>query len=130
MFGYSFAIPSSIVTKVVTDIKQYGTVQRAVLGVLFSELTPQLAKEKGITIVNDGILVGEVLDRSAAMDGGIKAGDVIVDINGVAIYIIRRNCKVKSVNIAPEIKSVSGMCVIIHHIPLMWSFRIARVILM
>ena len=72
--GYSFAIPSSIVTKVVTDIKQYGTVQRAVLGVLFSELTPQLAKEKGITIVNDGILVGEVLDRSAAMDGGIKAG--------------------------------------------------------
>ena len=84
--GYSFAIPSSIVTKVVTDIKQYGTVQRAVLGVLFSELTPQLAKEKGITIVNDGILVGEVLDRSAAMDGGIKAGDVIVDINGVAIH--------------------------------------------
>lgn len=84
--GYSFAIPSSIVTKVVTDIKQYGTVQRAVLGVLFSELTPQLAKEKGITIVNDGILVGEVLDCSAAMDGGIKAGDVIVDINGVAIH--------------------------------------------
>ena len=84
--GYSFAIPSSIVTKVVTDIKQYGTVQRAVLGVLFSELTPQLATEKGITIVNDGILVGEVLDRSAAMDGGIKAGDVIVDINGVAIH--------------------------------------------
>ena len=46
--GYSFAIPTSIVTKIVTDIKQYGTVQRAVLGVMFSELTPQLAKEKGI----------------------------------------------------------------------------------
>lgn len=79
--GYSFAIPTSIVTKIVTDIKQYGTVQRAVLGVMFSELTPQLAKEKGITAVNDGILVGEIVDRSAAMEGGLAIGDVIIAIN-------------------------------------------------
>lgn len=80
--GYSFAIPSSIVTKIVTDIKQYGTVQRAVLGVSFRELTPQLAKEKNITAVNDGILVGEVMDRSAAMEGGLQEGDVIISLNG------------------------------------------------
>ena len=79
--GYSFAVPTSIVTKVVTDIKQYGAVQRAILGVSFRELTPQLAKEKGITAVNDGILVEEVVDRSAAMEGGIEKGDVIIAIN-------------------------------------------------
>lgn len=84
--GYSFAIPTSIVTKIVTDIKQYGTVQRAVLGVMFSELTPQIAKEKGITAVNDGILIGEIVDRSAAMEGGLAVGDVIIAINNAATH--------------------------------------------
>lgn len=84
--GYSFAIPSSIVTKIVTDIKQYGTVQRAVLGVMFTELTPQKAKEKNITAVNDGIMVEELVDRGAAMEAGIKVGDVIVSINGAPTH--------------------------------------------
>lgn len=84
--GYSFAIPTSIVTKVVTDIKQYGTVQRAVLGISFLELTPQIAKEKGITAVNDGILVAEVVDRGAAMEAGISEGDVITSINGAPTH--------------------------------------------
>ena len=84
--GYSFAIPTSIVTKVVTDIKQYGTVQRAMLGVSYIELTRQLAQEKGITAVNDGILVEDVVDRSAAMEAGIKVGDVIIAINGAKTH--------------------------------------------
>ena len=84
--GYSFAIPTSIVTKIVTDIKQYGTVQRAILGVAYTELTPQIAKEKEITVVNDGIFVEEVVDRSAAMEAGIKPGDVIVAINDAPIH--------------------------------------------
>lgn len=84
--GYSFAIPTSIVTKVITDIKQFGTVQRAVLGVAFEELTPQLAKEKGITAVNDGIYVREVVERSAAMEAGLQPGDVIVGIGGTPVH--------------------------------------------
>lgn len=80
--GYSFAVPTSIVKKVVTDIKQYGTVQRAFLGVLFSELTPQLAKDKNITATANGLYVGEVQPRSAAMEAGLKEGDVIVAIDG------------------------------------------------
>lgn len=80
--GYSFAIPTSIVTKIITDIKQYGAVQRAVLGISFSELTPKLAKEKDITIVNDGIYVASVQDRSAAFEAGLKEGDIIISING------------------------------------------------
>lgn len=84
--GYSFAIPTSIVTKIITDIKQYGSVQRAVLGVSFGELTPKLAKEKNITAVNDGLYIGSVADRSAAMEAGLKEGDVIVKVNGVATH--------------------------------------------
>ncbi len=80
--GYSFAIPTSIVKKVVTDLKQYGTVQRAILGIRFGELTPDLAKEKKITAVNAGIYVGSVEDRSAAFEAGLKEGDVIVEIGG------------------------------------------------
>ncbi len=79
--GYSFAIPTSIVTKIMSDIKQYGTVQRAVLGVLFRELDPATAKEKGITATNDGLFVAEVTDRSAAAAAGILAGDVITAID-------------------------------------------------
>lgn len=84
--GYSFAIPTSIVTKIITDIKQYGAVQRAVLGIAYSELTPQLAKDKKITAVNDGLYVGRVEDRSAAMQAGLKEGDVIISINNVATH--------------------------------------------
>ena len=82
--GYSFAIPTSIVKKVVTDLKQYGVVQRAVLGIAFGELTAELAKEKGITAVNSGIYVGKVQDRSAAFEAGIQEGDVIVSLDGSA----------------------------------------------
>ncbi len=81
--GYSFAIPTSIVTKIVADIKQYGTVQRAVLGISFMELTAKLAKEKEITAVNDGLYVATVEDRSSAMEAGLEEGDVIIAINGV-----------------------------------------------
>ncbi len=84
--GYSFAIPTSIVTKIATDLKQYGTVQRAILGISFYELDAKLAKEKGITKVNDGLYVGAVSDRSAAMEAGIKEGDVITAINDVPTH--------------------------------------------
>ncbi len=79
--GYSFAIPVSIVSKVMTDLKQYGTVQRAVLGIEFRELTPALVKEKNITGVNDGILVENVIDRSSAAEAGIEKGDIITAID-------------------------------------------------
>lgn len=81
--GYSFAVPTSIVKKVVADLRQYGTVQRAVLGVSIRELTAELAKEKGITAVTKGVYVGQVADRSSALEAGIKEGDVITAINGV-----------------------------------------------
>lgn len=83
--GFSFAIPTSIVKKVMVDLMQYGTVQRAVLGCAVTELDAKLAKEKDITAVKSGLLVREVNDRSTAMELGLKENDVITAINGVDV---------------------------------------------
>lgn len=80
--GCSFAIPTSIMNKVVADLKEYGTVQRAMLGIRFGELTPELIKEKDVQGVNAGIYVGSVEDQSAAKDAGLQEGDVITALNG------------------------------------------------
>lgn len=82
--GYSFAIPTSIVKKVAGDLRQFGTVQRAILGVGISDLSTAIAKEKGITAVTKGVYVGSVNDRSSAKEAGIKEGDVITKVNDVA----------------------------------------------
>lgn len=86
--GYSFAIPTSIVKKVVGDLKQFGTVQRAVLGVSIRDLNDALAKEKGITAVKSGAYIAEVNERSAAMEAGLKEGDVITAINGAPVKTV------------------------------------------
>lgn len=81
--GYSFAIPTSIVKKIMSDLRQYGTVQRAVLGVGISDLTNEIAKENNITAVTKGVYVGEVSDRSSAKEAGLQKNDVIIKINDV-----------------------------------------------
>ena len=80
--GCSFAVPSNTVKKVITDIKQYGTVQRAVLGIQYTELTAEKAKEEKITATSEGIYVASVTDRGAAKEAGLREGDVIVKLNG------------------------------------------------
>lgn len=80
--GCSFAIPTSIVQKVIGDIKSFGVVQRAYLGISFIELTPELVSEKSIKGTTSGIYVAEVSDRSAAKEAGLEEGDVIVAIDG------------------------------------------------
>ncbi len=82
--GYSFAVPSSIVSKVITDLKQYGAVQRAILGVVIQDITADLAKEKNIE-VQEGVYIADVSDRSAALEAGIEKGDVITSINSVKV---------------------------------------------
>jgi len=84
--GHSFAIPSAMVAKIASDLKQYGTVQRAILGITYTELDAKTAKEKGIDKVNTGILVMDVADRSAAKEAGIEPGDVIIAINGTPTH--------------------------------------------
>lgn len=83
--GCSFAIPTSIVQKVVDDLREFGTVQRAFLGISFVELTPELISERQIKGATRGIYVAEVQDRSAAREAGLEPGDVITHINGTEV---------------------------------------------
>ena len=82
--GYSFAVPTSIVGKVVADLKQYGTVQRAVLGVGIAEISPEYAEENDIESL-DGVLILHVEDMSAAAFAGIEVEDIVHKINGVTV---------------------------------------------
>lgn len=88
--GYGFAIPTSIMKKVVADFKKYGTVQRAVLGIagidisndIYSDKLAEKVKELEVT---NGVLVTEVSEGSASADAGIKTDDVIRGIDGETI---------------------------------------------
>lgn len=82
--GYSFAIPVSIVQKVVDDIIEYGAVQRAILGVTITDVTAEIAKEYNISRI-EGVLVTGLRQKSAAIEAGIEQGDVITAINAVRI---------------------------------------------
>ena len=82
--GISFAIPSSIVQKVVKDLIEFGTVQRAIMGVQIEDITAELAKKENLDQLN-GVYVSSVSDNSAAKDAGIEAGDIILQIDGVKV---------------------------------------------
>ncbi|KAA9338775.1 Do family serine endopeptidase [Hymenobacter busanensis] len=82
--GYSFAVPSSIVSKVVDDLLKYKVVQRALLGVNIREVDATLASEKKLKNL-DGVYVVGMGKTSAAADAGLKEGDVITEINGVKV---------------------------------------------
>ncbi|MGM0620354.1 MAG: Do family serine endopeptidase [Bacteroidota bacterium] len=77
--GYSFAVPVSIVKKVVEDLIEFGEVQRALLGVKIGDVTAAVAEEYDLDKV-EGIFVGEVTENGAARDAGIKSGDVIISV--------------------------------------------------
>jgi serine protease Do len=77
--GYSFAIPVSLVQKVVADLTEYGMVQRALLGITIRDVNADLAKENNLD-VNQGIFIQDIGYNSAASEAGLEAGDVIVAI--------------------------------------------------
>ncbi|MEO0732604.1 MAG: trypsin-like peptidase domain-containing protein [Bacteroidota bacterium] len=81
--GYSFAVPSAIVKKVAEDLREFGIVQRGLLGARIQELNTKFAAEKGIDRDN-GVYVSEVTDDSAAEEAGLETGDVITAVDGVS----------------------------------------------
>jgi serine protease Do len=74
--GYSFAIPVNIVSKVIEDLLEYGTVQRGYLGVSIRNIDSDLAKEQDIKDLK-GVYIAGIVDRGAAKIAGLKQGDVI-----------------------------------------------------
>ena len=93
--GYGFAIPVSIMTKVVTDLKQYGTVQRALLGItgttlgtdlqMDERLAEEMKKKADELGVKEGVLIAEVVEGGSAA-GVLKSDDVIVGIDGKKVH--------------------------------------------
>ena len=83
--GYSFAVPETIVRKVVVDLKEYGVVQRAMLGVRYRAIDDlfieQMGEELGITKTG-GLYVNEVVEGGAAEDAGLRKGDIITAVDG------------------------------------------------
>lgn len=78
--GYSFAVPVNIVKKITDDFREYGQVQRAMLGVTVTGVTSEMARKTGLDVV-EGVYVTGVQNGSVAEHSGIRAGDVIVEIN-------------------------------------------------
>ena len=85
--GYSFAVPSKLVRKVIDDLRQYGAVQRGILGVGIAELTGRQAASLGLPSV-EGVYVNRVTPNSGADEGGIRRGDVILGINGTKVRTV------------------------------------------
>ena len=79
--GYSFAIPSNIVRKVVDDLLLYGETQRGYLGVQVGEMNEELAEKCGLD-TPQGLYVAVVTEGGAAEKSGVKKGDAIISING------------------------------------------------
>ena len=79
--GYSFAVPINTAAKIVSDLKKYGSVQRAVLGIIGGTVNEDVKKEKNLK-VSQGVYVNEFSEVSAAYAAGIEEGDVIVGIDG------------------------------------------------
>lgn len=82
--GYSFAVPATIVKKVTEDLLNYGEVQRALLGVMITDVTAELAKEKNLSEIR-GVYISGANENSSAKDAGIQEGDVILKVDDVNV---------------------------------------------
>lgn len=82
--GYSFAVPTNIVSKVVADIIDFGSVKRVKLGVSMSAIDAKLKEEMKLSTL-DGVYIHEVLKGSSAEKAGIKQGDVIIALDSTPI---------------------------------------------
>ncbi len=82
--GYSFAIPVSLVRKIMDDLLEFGTVQRGLLGIQITDLNAALSEQLKLN-TSLGVLINRVNANSAASEAGLHPKDVIVGINGMPV---------------------------------------------
>lgn len=80
--GYSFAVPANLARKVIKDLRDYGQVQRGLLGVFIDEMNSVRAEKLGLKNI-EGVYITRVTPGGGADDAGLVQGDVIVSINGI-----------------------------------------------
>ena len=80
--GFSFAIPSNLVRKVVKDLMEFGVVQRGWLGVEIRDMNARMAEDLGIDEVK-GVFLDVIRRGGGAEEGGLQSGDVMIGVNGV-----------------------------------------------
>jgi serine protease Do len=98
--GVGFAIPANLVRSVMDQIIEKGKVERGILGVRIQDATPELARQFNVPENTSGALIGEVTEKSAAAEAGLKIGDLIVDLNGTPVKD-SRNLKLMVGRLAP-----------------------------
>ena len=79
--GYSFAVPINLAKKVMQDLIDFGEVKRGYLGVMIRDVNSDFAKANGLN-VTEGIYITELIEGGAAINSGMKEGDVIIEVNG------------------------------------------------
>jgi len=82
--GNSFAIPITIVRKVVEDLREFGEVQRAIMGVIITDITSQEAEKQNLKEVK-GVLITGINENGAADQAGLKENDIIMKLNNVNV---------------------------------------------
>jgi serine protease Do len=89
--GYAFAVPSSIVKKVMDDLLEFGTVQRGLLGVQIRDVSPELEEFLGEKLdVAGGVYVADVNEGSGGEEAGLKKGDIIIGVDGTDTYNVAK----------------------------------------
>lgn len=84
--GYGFAVPIDIARKIADDIIKYGEVQKAFLGIEVTDFTQEIARRLDINSNSwNGVIVTYLQEGSTGAKGGLRVGDRIIEINGVAI---------------------------------------------
>lgn len=79
--GYSFAVPSNLVQKIIRDLREFGVVQRAFLGVGIQDLDAETARELELPNA-EGALINRIANGGAAADASLEIGDVLISVNG------------------------------------------------
>ncbi|MBL7828937.1 MAG: trypsin-like peptidase domain-containing protein [Saprospiraceae bacterium] len=82
--GYSFAVPSNLVQKVIRDLREFGLVQRAFLGVGIQDLDAETAKDLELPNA-EGVLINRITKGGAAEDAALEVGDVIIAVNNAKV---------------------------------------------
>ncbi len=82
--GYSFAVPVTLVKKVMDDLANYGEVQRALMGVTIQSVNAELAEREGLNKIK-GVYIQQVMEGSAADDAGVETGDIILSVDDVEV---------------------------------------------